>query len=239
MNSIPLPASYIDFRNQKLWDELNQQSEIIIEYHSESTYGVYQINQQITVYVPEGEPCIASFTHELLHLWLTQNDFSPSPSINSILKSDKLTLTLLGSELIEHITNCVEHVKMLPRYLEMGFLRSKFIDDFNVCKSSPGEMQRIENWFKSDDTVTRCIAVRGYIGAYFGMQACPNSEFDYTSSFFRLKVIDPTLFRILDNFWQSWSLFNVENSDSVLNSHRLFSFPFTQDLRTWLQEKFI
>lgn len=239
MNFTPSVSSYIDSRNQSLWNELNQHLPIKIEYYSQSTYGVYRIDGQATVYVPKGAPCIDSFTHELLHLWLSYNDLSPGTAINASFKLDKVTSTLLATDLIEHITNCVDHVKMLPRYLDLGFLRSKFIADYNISKYDPMEMQRIKNWFNTDDSASRCYAVRGYIGKYFGMQACPNLEFDYRSALSQLRVIDQNLFVILDNFWQSWLEFDIETSDSVLNSHRSLSYPFTQDLRSWLQEKFL
>ena len=49
--------------------------------------------------------------------------------------------------LIDHISNTLDHIKMLPPYLEMGFDRSQFVKHGEMI---PKNLTDIENVFASD-----------------------------------------------------------------------------------------
>lgn len=232
------PLQFIDHRNQKLWDDLTNYRPINVAYHEHSYYGVFRKSDTATIYVPDAPPCKDSFTHELLHLWMSEKDCSPGRTINATFKLDRITRAVLGEDLIEHITNSLEHIKMLPIYIEMGFDRTKFLEDYFVSQDDAMEIRHIRAWINHDDLPTRCVAVRSYIGKYFGMRACVNPDFNYSSSLKQLSVIDQILFNILDSFWQEWLKFDVYKHDPIMNSYRSFSDTFIEELQIWLNKKF-
>ena len=69
---------------------------------------------------PKNRICADSFTHELLHIYLRSKGVFIGARLKRKLQSSK-TLSIIYSEpLLEHLGNCLDHIKMLPIYLELG-----------------------------------------------------------------------------------------------------------------------
>lgn len=190
------------------------------------------------MYVPRSTPCVASFTHELLHLWMDIKDVSVSSTLSNTFKTDGLLKILFKPELGDHLGNCADHYKMMKPYLEMGFGRDLFISDFHSHKCSKTELSFIERWYNHPDFQSRQYATEQYLAKYFAIKACPNSSFDYAAELFRLKTLDESLYNILEFFWNKLDEFDITNSDPVFNSYRSFTYPFTEDLKEHLAMKF-
>jgi len=190
------------------------------------------------MYVPDMLPCKDSFAHELLHLWMDMQDVSVSCTLSATFKTDRLLTLLFKPELGDHLGNCADHYKMLPLYLDMGFERNKFIDDYDSIKCSETEISMIEDWYYHTDFRSRQYAVEQYLAKYFAIKACPNPRFDYNEPLQRLKALDSELHAILEEFWIALQDFDMGKADVVFNSYRQFSYPFTEDLKKHVAEKF-
>lgn len=229
---------FLDHRNQDLWDQVNATFTIAIEHHNESSYGFYKINNQVTMHVPRSQPCQASFSHELLHLWMDLKDVSVSCTLSSTFKTDRLLKLLFKPELGDHLGNCADHYKMLPLYLQMGFEKERFLADYHNHKCSEIELSLIEGWYNNSDFGSRQYATEQYLAKYFAIKACPNPAFNYDAPLLRLNVVDNVLFNILESFWDKLREFDMVKSDPVFNSYRSFSYPFTEELKQHLVTKF-
>ena len=230
---------YLDYRNINIWKELSKALTISVTYHDEKSYGLYRINNSVNIYVPHLPPCKDSFTHELLHLWLDMNDVSVSRTLSSTFKTDQLFKFLFKPELGDHLGNCADHYKMLPLYLNMGFERNKFLQDYDSIKCSDIALTMIEGWYNHEDYPSQQYAVEQYLAIFFSMKACPNPKFDYEESLNRLNKLDSQIYEILETFWVALDNFDVNNADSVFNSYRQFSYPFTENLKQHLVKKFL
>jgi hypothetical protein len=232
------PASYLDHRNQNLWNQVNGAFSIGIDYNSEPNYGFYKIYDQVTIYVPQDPPCIASFSHELLHLFMDMKDVSVSGTLSSTFKRDTLLKLLFQPELADHLGNCADHYKMLPLYLQMGFERDRFVADYYNSKCNEDELVLIEMWYNVSDFTSKQYATEQLLSKFFSIKACPNPAFNYAEKLQRLKTLDHALFDILELFWSKLRDFDISKSDAVYNSYRLFTYPFTEDLKRHLESKF-
>jgi len=230
--------TYIDQRNIELWKQVSATFKITLNYHNEPNYRLYQINDNATIYVPHERPCVDSFSHELLHLWMAMKDVSVSCTISATFKTSSLLKLLFKPELGEHIGNCADHFKMLPLYLQMGFERELFISDFHKHKCSDTELSFIERWYDHLDFQSKQYATEQYLAKFFSMKSCPNPLFNYNVQLERLKAIDNSLFEVLQSFWDNFEAYDISKGDTTLNSYRLFTYPFTEDLSYYLAVKF-
>lgn len=231
-------SPYIDQRNKDMWNQVSTAFNISLAYHSKQSYGLYTINKTATIYVPHSKACVASFSHELLHLWMDMKDVSVSCTLSSTFKTNPLLKLLFKPNLGEHIGNCADHYKMLPLYLQMGFERELFIDDYNSHKCGDLELSFIERWYNNADFQSEQYACEQYLAKFFSIKSCPNPSFSYRIPLLRLQAVDELLFSILESFWNNLDAYDINNRDIVLNSYRLFTYPFTEDLIQHFSYKF-
>ena len=231
-------SKYLDNRNKALWEFVCKTYLVNVSYHDEKSYGLFRINNNATIFVPKTTVCIDSFTHELLHLWMDIRDVSVSRTLSSTFKTDPFFSLLFKPELGEHIGNCADHYKMLPIYLEMGFDRAKFIEDYNSTKCNKMDMSFIEGWYNHEDIISRRYAAENYIATYFSIKACPNPQFEYKECLNRLRQIDSKHYKILEEFWLAFEHFDITQTNSIFNSYRTFTYPFTESLKRHLVLKF-
>jgi hypothetical protein len=127
---------YLDSRNQPIWEEALEEYEIAVEQSNQ--FSVFTIGKKATIYVERSSFCKDSFTHELLHIYLHKKGIL----IGNILKrkfiNDSCLAKVFSEENLDQLGNLLEHSKMLPIYLRLGFDRTKFIVDFhkNCCPPS-------------------------------------------------------------------------------------------------------
>lgn len=191
--------SLLDNRYKDLWEYCNSYANISIKYTNATEYGVYSINENHTIFVPKNNLNPSSFTHELLHIFLEIKGVYIGGSLSLFVKAEKLR-GIFSQSLVDHISNCLAHIKMFPLYLEMGFNLEYFIQDYEQSKFSKSEMEVLRNNFKYRKLffqVYRAKYIDKYIGKYFAMKACPNKNFDYSNGFKLLKELDLDLYNVL------------------------------------------
>lgn len=227
-------TDYLDHRNRPLWDELSSEYTVTVKMTEDNNYGIYIRNKFAEISVPAQPVCIDSFTHELLHLHIDQKGVRIGPSLQLLSQADKL-LSFIPQDLWSHAGNCLEHVKMLPRYLQMGFDRRKFLYDYDLYKGAKAELGYISAYMASAGNPWK-IASHLFLGRYFSMKACPNDAFDYTVPMAILEQADSELYQVCETLWLDWEKYDYTN-DGVFNSYRSVSFDFIEALGKWAEKR--
>lgn len=94
----------------------------------------------------------------------------------------------------------MEHVKMLPQFLKMGYQNSQFIMDYNSKKLTFCDYYYLCKWYKQDKMTAR----DRFIGTYCAMRADNNPFHIYIHLYLLLFILDRKLFKIVRAFWNEW-----------------------------------
>lgn len=147
----------------------------------------------------------------------------------------------MSEDLIEHIGNCLEHIKMLPIFLEMGFNREDFISDYSENKLTEENLKSIKRLFKSKILFQRekydSKAIDFFIGKYFAVKACPNLTYNYDKGLNELGRIDTDLYFVLNKFMKNWDMFDYNDTDPITGGYRDILFDFVNGLTEWSKGK--
>ena len=225
----------IDFRNEKLWSDLNEKYKILFKDSYNGEYSCYSENENIIFYIVNTNLCKASFTHEMLHVYLRMKDCFIGAGLKNTILQSKILSSMLSFELLEHMGNCLDHIKMLPIYLNMGFEKEKFILDYNTHKCSPEELSSIKRNYKIGKKVNS-KAVDLYIGKFFAMSADPNESFDYSIQFDVLQKIDPLLFRLNKRMIDFWLEIKIEDRQILDDDYHSVLFEYYDNLKIWISK---
>lgn len=224
-------SELIDLRNEKLWDIVSNKYTIELQPAANNEYSCYTQGMNAIIYIPLDKICISSFTHELLHIYINCKEVYISDLLSLSISIYPQLKQIISLPLIEHIGNCLNHIKMLPLYLEMGFKREEFILDYHTHKCEDYEIDLIQsNWS------TNTQAIDYYIGKFTAIKADANNSFNYSGSFNRLKEIDAILYNILETFVKEWQGFDIENHDP-LSSYRDIVDTFYANLNAWFTSR--
>lgn len=226
----------VDHRNAELWRTLNEHFKIALEPSSNNEYSVYSINDMATFYVVPENLCPDSFTHELLHVYLRFKKIFISAAFKNTVKRSNTLKNLLSEPLLEHIGNCLDHIKMFEKYSEMGFDPAKFILDYDKHKCSAHELAELKRYYKQNGSYNS-QAVDLYVGKFVAMCADFNEDFDYTACFDGLDKLDPQLFTILDQLITDWEELDIENDDILISSYYPLLTRFYDCMKIWLNGK--
>ncbi|RXF67735.1 hypothetical protein [Arcticibacter tournemirensis] len=226
----------IDERNQALWDTLNAHFQIDFQPSANNEYRVYSINDSATFYVPENDHCADSFTHELLHVYLRYKKVFIGAAFINTVNSSKILKNLLNDRLTEHVGNCLDHIKMIDHYDQMGFPREKFITDYDQHKCTPSDLADLKRYYKQNGSYNT-EAVNLYIGKFVAMCADFNESFDYEPCFAALDKLDPQLFTVLDQLVSDWEDLDIESDDILTSSYYPLLNTFYEGMKRWMTGK--
>lgn len=232
--------SFLDNRNQELWLKLKAQFKIDVQYHSHPWYAGFSENDTHIVYVPIGmPPDSAGFTHELLHIDLRRRELELPAGIKFLIWGKPSISMCFSDELIEHIINCFNHIKMLPDFIELGYDPSRFISDFTENKFTDEEVEYIiVNYYNSATGIFNSTAIDYYIAKYIAARACPNTSFNYSNNFQSLNNLDPDLFFVLEKFYNDWAAYDRKNASIIIDPHSIAS-DFVDHMDNWSTGKMI
>lgn len=165
----------LDHKNESLYKEVSSLQDIKVILVEGDDYGVFSKGNENVIYVPMGDLNSASFAHELLHVYLqTKGIFIAGGLVNAF--STRPLNRLATKDLPHHIGNCLEHIKMFPLFLDMGYDRSLFIQDYADNKFSSPELSVIKANFYSVDrmeVVYNKLAVDLFMAKYFAGTCVP------------------------------------------------------------------
>lgn len=232
---------YIDDANKDLWETMNQSFNISIDYTSEDCYGNYFRNGNCTIYVPRmSAPDSASFTHELLHLYLPYHKTFIGGAIEGMMKETYPLNTIFDKGLYDHISNSLEHIKMLPVYLKMGYPVEKFLLDYNEEKLTYDEVDLLCKEYKKGMLCSKYnrLAIRCFIGKFFAVKADVNTYHHYDRQMAVMDKLDHELFSALDNFWNGWVEYDLEKKrEAWKNDYHELVDVLVNDLTDWSKRK--
>lgn len=229
-----IKSKLIDNRNLKLWNLINLEFKVEIKFSDCNEYSVYSIDKNVTFYVVENDLNADSFTHELLHVYFRIKECFVGAALRQTLSQSNILLKIYSNELLEHISNCLEHLKMFKIYSEMGYENVKFLLDFDIHKCSNEKINSLKKKYISQKKIIPEY-VDLFIGNFFAMKCDPNLNFDYSIQLKQLEKIDPLLFKINNLFLENWGNYDFENGSILLDNYRDIVHDYYQNLVKWIK----
>jgi len=229
--------SILDSRNTELWNGLNNYFEIDIHIHEKPFAEVFSKSKQVKIYVNKDIDS-SSFTHELLHLWIEQKEIYIGSTFKLIVEENKKLKKVFSDNLLIHIGNVCEHIKMFPKFISLGFNSDDFLYDNDTHKCSESKMISIEKNYKFLFTY-RAQAINLFIGNFFAINADHNIAFDYSDCLKRLEKLDKELFNLLNDFWNQWLDYDLDKEDGVYVSYHQIAFDFFDSFESWIKNKIL
>lgn len=220
--------------NRNLLSELEKNYEIEFQQKDIDYCEVFSQNNKSIIYYNPKNVDDESIAHELLHIWLnTFNYISGNGIYLQCLENPKLE-KIFVKFLCDHIGNCIDHIKMYPQYLSMGYSSEKFIVNALGEKSNLNDM--IDLKLKVGENQYSSKAIELFIGNLISIYA-DHIENDYTKHLIILKNKDEDLFDIVTKFWNSWKNFDITKIDVIFNSDTELMFNFVEDMENWVMNK--
>lgn len=215
-------------QNSQLLLLLRHKMEIEFACFEESYAQVYTIKNHNTISINPELFTNSSVAHELLHVWFNSlNSYSSNSIYYSARKNIKLH-QILDKNLCDFIGNCMEHYKIYPKFLEMGYLQEDFLSTHGMqCPlSSIRNLQIIMNNVYSPKVINR------YIGLLISIYA-DHLPFDYSQHLELMKQKEPHLFDIVTNFWNAWMHIDIEEKILKRTDSVCFN-DFITDMQEWI-----
>ncbi len=225
---------FIDERNKELWEKLNESYNVEIKPSSNQEYSCYTINNSAIVYVDYNNISKDSFTHELLHIYLKQKEFYLGSSIKLTLQQSNILSRILSPPLVEHIGNCLDHLKIFEIYKELGFDEKEFLLDFNVHKCTAFELANLKTNFKNKKNINP-YSIDEFIGKSIAMLCDPNIGNAYSHQIAEFKKLDIELFDVVAKLVNETKEFDIESTD-IFNSYKDIAQRFYTRLVKWIHK---
>ncbi|NQU83818.1 MAG: hypothetical protein HQ536_03845 [Parcubacteria group bacterium] len=223
----------LDIATLDLLEDLKKDFSISFQTKDVNYCEVFQKSKSAIIYYNPKIVNTESIAHELLHIWLTRFNYCIGNHIFLSTRSKKKLNKILNKFLCDYITNCCDHFKMYPKYIEMGYSPSEFLTNSLAPKASLKDVKKIKlkllGLYKSH-------TINLYIGCLISILA-DHVENDYTEHQSILKNKDTELYRIITQFWAKWVDFDIENIDPIFNSDIELTDKFIEELTNWVDTK--
>jgi hypothetical protein len=121
------PEFELDETNHQLLIDLRKLYEIEFEVKDIEYCEVFTKNNKSIIFYNPRIVDNDSIAHELLHIWLNTFNYI-SGNILFLLSQENIKLDKIFIKgLTDYIGNCMDHVKMYPKYIELGYDPNKFV----------------------------------------------------------------------------------------------------------------
>ena len=222
----------LDHRNQDLFDYVSKSLSLSVERTTAPYYGLYTQGTKAIVYVPYGEPSPSSFAHELLHAELKIRGVNFSTKL-SVLERPAL-IPIFSDALSDHITNVLEHRKMFPRFLSLGYNEDEFLSDSRIAILTQQEVESLIIGLRHGMDYS-AEGINNYIGKYLAARASCFSFFNYDEKLQQLRDVEPGLSSVLEGLVDRWDKYDIENEgDPLYDSYLMISFDFLNGVESWV-----
>lgn len=220
--------NYIDERNLAIWTKLNAIYEIELIYNR--TESSWRIKMEIEsksakIITPTRKLQIASFTHELLHLYLAEFGMSTDKEILYSIYGEKSFNILTKNGLFGKIHNFCSHKKMYPYFVEMGFPENSFIQKPAKFSFISYYLTKRQLKQKNENGITDYI---GFTISLMNNMGETNKEYNQ-KKLIKLKQMEPSLYEIIERFDQNWD--NSIEFDLVTPFKK-----FDSELENWIKK---
>jgi hypothetical protein len=106
----------IDSRNETLWNRINEEYSVSFEKSTNGEYSCYSKDKEVTFYIAD-KLSIDSFAHEMLHVNLRLQNCFIGAGLKLTIGGSRILTSILSQPLIEHMGNCLDHIKMPRTFL--------------------------------------------------------------------------------------------------------------------------
>lgn len=224
----------LDDKNRSLWNEVSENCNIKLETSFEPNYISNFKDNEITIFIDIDKIESHSFTHELLHIKLKNDGMGAASYLNNKIRQSRNLNYIFSKNLEDHIGNCLEHVKMLPLFVNLGYRHSDFLSDLKKEKLKHKEVINIKSSFAQDNIIDK-DTLDYYIGKFFAAKACMGGN-NYHKPLTLMKNISPKLYDILKEFWADWLDFSIEEEPEAYEE---IIDIFVEELEDWANTKTI
>lgn len=217
---------YLNHQNRCLFDELSAVYNIKLFQSDEIKDWCIENNKPI-IRTPIDDLSIASFTHELLHLYLDYLEITPKEKVYHQIWHIQLILKINKHFLFDHIYNVSSHKKMYPYFREMGFKDIDFVKDNGSFFSNYDYL--LITIFKKL-RIFKTTWISRFIGHFFALK---NDVVEIRRErnrrmLFKLAQLDKSLYNILYDFDTTWE--KQKSLDCSQNFQKL-----SDDLYNWIK----
>lgn len=228
-----LTEQLLDDRNMNYWNEISEVFHPSIQLY-DGKYCHYHIFQStVQFFIPAANSCRDTFTHELLHVWLRSKGIFITEFLLRQLKEAPLLCWSFSEHLFQQIGHSLEHVKMLPYFIEAGCTKEMFSEEDQQFRFTTLQLQIIRSGMVRYSKVPlSCLDL--YINRFFALKSLVNDQFDGREYLNFLSDVRPELFLLLDEFWNRWAAFEIQ--DSANYSYKSFTSHFIHQLGKWAVE---
>lgn len=216
-----LIKKYLDEKNTKLYNDLKEKFDISLtkyEPREDGNNRLWLMSFQQNVYrigYYEDITSTGFFTHELFHIDLIDKGFSDFSEILPLIKEGNKNYVF--SPIIGHLNNVFAHERFYSDFINLGYLPSEFVSDYNTPINLTNIISDIENanlkYKLPHSDISACI--RYYFTAKDNRN--PIKEKTYNEVLNYIKSKNHNLYNILDNNWVSWQNSNSLSSKDFLN----------------------
>lgn len=238
--SYPELDKLLDTNNKELYDFVSTRIPITVCYGPENNYGVFQRDHKAVVYIPKDNYSPDSFAHELLHVLMTTYGVNIGASIKSQKNESRQLSMVISDALADHISNVLEHRKMYPRYIALGYDKMRFLSDASSPVLTNEETAQIRILFKTGrffNQRIKPVAVDYFMGKYLAAKGACIDAFDYSSQLSKMQVIQPELCLIMDSLLSRWDLYDeTKEGDLESESHIDIAHDFLSDVEHWVKQ---
>lgn len=225
---------HLDENNKKLLSEIRNKMSVTFEIFNKPYFENFSINNSVTVYVNPQIFTNSSVAHELLHAWFRSLGLHGSNMIYLSAREKPKFSVVFDKKLCDHIGNCMDHYKIYPKFLEMGYVPEDFLSSKGMqCDINSIRKLRIQN-----NGVYSAKHLNSYIGNLISIYAdhLPN---DYSQHLAQMQSIEPELFDIVTEFWQAWENVDIENPDHITRTDFETINDFIMNIECWIENKSI
>ncbi|MFT0403192.1 hypothetical protein [Bacteroides faecis] len=188
----------IDSRNEELWNYLANKFDISVNVIDSDDSQIIRDGNKVSLRLISSNVDVSIFTHELLHLWLWENDCDFVNSLSSfiqIIDNDRVSLLFEG-DFDYTFANLIDHILMFDKYMEMGCDIDKFLPDKNVITSYRSKIITFATMYNKL-SVRHDRAFIIYLLSICEHQCGKNQYFDLLTA---LRVANNELFDIIEKF---------------------------------------
>lgn len=239
--SCPELNKLLDEKNKELFDFVSTRIPISVCYGTEDNYGVFQRNNKAVIHIPKDNYSPDSFAHELLHVLLSTYGVNIGASIKLQKNESKQLSMVISDALADHITNVLEHRKIFPRYIALGYDKMSFLSDASSPVLTNEEISQLRMMFKTGRFFHKRInptAVDYFIGKYIAAKGACINVFDYSSQLSEMQVIEPELCIIMDSLLSRWDLYDeTKEGDLASESHICIAHDFLCEIEQWVKHR--
>lgn len=174
-----------------------------------------------------------SITHELLHIWLQKYNYMIGNHIYFSCKSHPSLSKVFSKPLCDYIANCFDHLKMYPKYREMGYSDEKFVHNGLNEKCSIRDIKNLRLSFMG---IYRASSIDKFIGFLISIYA-DHVQHNYIEHLELLNQKDNQLFKTVTDFWKSWEIFDITAIYPIFNSDLNLGDKFIFAMEEWVEKK--